>query len=286
MFSASLIFFQLCGFYPLAIKSKETDSTMSIVISYGTTLIHFLLTTSHFIYMIIRNDEMLYSESIIGKINDILIYFSLVTAHLVIIVETFIEREYFRQYWNLYDKVVRLNRKSINIKWYKGYILKFIIYMSFTFMIESLVITNIMGNDEQWTKFWCAEIYSLISVRIRHIQHVFFIDVIFFTLQGINQYTKNLIFWTKAIGDDKRFCRRHFYIKINKMKEQFKNLMEMIICVNKIFRWSQVLNVAQHFIEIFVELYWVYAYSEKHFLYGNYVIIPSEISIYSFLFSS
>lgn len=186
---------------------------------------------------------MLYSESVIGKINDILVYFSLVLAHLAIIVETFIERAYFKQYWYFYDKAVKLNQKSIKVKWYRGYLIKFILYICFTLMIEITVISTIIDNDEQWANFWFAEIYSLLATRIRHIQHVFFIDVIFFTLQGINQYIKCLNYWTRAVGEDKKFCRKHFFNKMCRMKEQFKNLMEMIICVNKIFRWSQVLNI-------------------------------------------
>lgn len=243
MFTACLIIFQFCGLYPISIGDKENESLASIVASYGSTLFHILLTLSHILYMIIRQDKMLYSESVIGKINDILVYFSLVLAHLAIIVETFIERKYFKQYWYFYDKAVKLNRKSIKVKWYRGYLIKFILYICFTLMIEITVISTVIDNDEQWANFWFAEIYSLLATRIRHIQHVFFIDVIFFTLQGINRYMNCLNYWTRAVGGDKKFCRKHFYIKMCRMKEQFKNLMEMIICVNKIFRWSQVLNV-------------------------------------------
>ncbi|KAL7029951.1 hypothetical protein ACKWTF_006441 [Chironomus riparius] len=243
MFTACLIIFQFCGLYPISIQDKENESVTSIVASYGSTLIHILLTLSHFLYMIIRQDKMLYSESVIGKINDILVYFSLVLAHLTIIVETFIERAYFKQFWYFYDKAVKLNRKSIKIKWYRGYLIKFILYICFTLRIEIAVISTVIDNDEQWANFWFSEIYSLLVTRIRHIQHVFFIDIIFFSLQGINQYMKCLSFWMRGVGGDKKFARKHFYIKMSRMKEQFKNLMEMIICVNKIFRWSQVLNI-------------------------------------------
>jgi hypothetical protein len=271
MFAASLAFFQLFGFYPVQIGSKK--SLLSSIVACGSTLIHFSLTTSLILFMSIEQDRMLYSVTAIGKINDILIYFSLVLAHFAIVIESFVQRRYFRDYWNFYDKIVKLSRKSksIDIKWYRGYLVKFILYMCFTLAVEASVYANISGQDAQWTDFWYAEIYSLIATRVRHIQHVFFIDVIFFTLQDLNERMKILILWTNAVGCDKRFARKHFYVKFARMKEQFKNLMEMIICVNRVFRWSQVLNFGQHFIEISIDLYWIYAFAiGPNFLYGKF----------------
>jgi hypothetical protein len=222
--------------------------------------------------MIVEENKMLYSITAIGKINDILVYFSLLSAHLSIVIESFIRRAYFDDYWNFYDKIVKLNSKSINMKWYKGYLIKFMIYMCLTITIEILVITNIAENDEQWTNFWYAQIYSLMMTRVRHIQHVFFIDAIYFTLQSINEHLRNLTLWTQAVDCDstKKFPQRNFHAKFNAIKYQFKYLMQMIICVNKIFCWSQVFNVGQHFIEITSELYWIYAFAKSsNFLYGK-----------------
>lgn len=288
MFSACLLIFQLCGFYPVQITvgRNNSSSRLSKAIANGTAFIHFLLTSSFILFMAIEQDKMLYSKTVIGKFNDILIYFSLLAAHLSIVIESFMRRRYFSKYWNFYDELVKLNRKSINIKWYRGYIMKFMLYMCFTIGIESLVITSINGWDEQWTNFWYAEIYSLLATRVRHIQHVFFIDVIFFTLQDLNERMKYLILWTTAAGGDKKFCQKHFYIKLSRMKEQFKNLMEMIICVNRIFRWSQVLNFGQHFIELVAEPYWIYAFATgpPPFLYGNFIVFSCMIFIDLFLF--
>jgi hypothetical protein len=278
MYSGCLLFFQLFGFYPVQIGRGHT--LLSKFSLYGSTLIHFAFTTSLIVFMSLEQDNMLYSATAIGKINDILIYFSLVLAHFAIIVESLVQRRYFRDYWNFYDKIVKLNRKSIGsqTKWYRGYLIKLILSMCFTVVIELLVITNIHGRDEQWTNFWFAEVYSLIGTRVRHIQHVFFIDLIFFTLQDLNERMKALILWTKAI-EDKKFVKKHFYIKITNMKEQFKNLMEMIICVNRVFRWSQVLNFGQHFLELVAESYWIYAFSiGPEFLYGNFMCIEKNIN--------
>lgn len=60
------------------------------------------------------------------------------------------------------------------------------------------------------------------------------------------------------------------------MKEEFRSLMEMIICVNRIFRMSQVFNIAQQFIEIFAELYWIYAFAmSADFIWGELILFTS-----------
>lgn len=288
MYKACLVFFQLCGFYPLPLElsnERKKSSILYKIVLFIVTITHFMLTLVHIFHMFIRHNEMLYSESVIGKINDIILYSALLLAHSFSIVETYIERENFEAYWNFYYKVVKLNRKSINTKWYQGYLIKFVVYVLFTVTIEATVITSVTGADEQWERFWYASIYSLIATRIRHIQHVFVIDVIFFTLEGINDYTKCMTFWNMAIGNERKFKRQHFFRKISIFKEQFKNLMEMIIRVNKIFRWSQVLNVGQHFIEITVELYWIYAFTkEETFLFGNLMSIINSFCLAILLF--
>ncbi|KAG5683256.1 hypothetical protein PVAND_012548 [Polypedilum vanderplanki] len=88
-----------------------------------------------------------------------------------------------------------------------------------------------------------------------------------------------IILWTKAVGTDKKFTQKYFYIAVTRMKEQFRNLMEMIICVNKIFRWSQVFNFGQHFIELTSESYWIFVFAiGPNFLYGNSIIIQYALN--------
>lgn len=215
-------------------------------------------------FMVIEQDWMLYSETSIGKINDIILYGSLVFAHLSMIVESFMRRKYFIRYWSFYGKIVSFQSKN----WYKGFKLKFTAFILFTIAIELAVITEIQNRDAQWTNFWAAEIFSLVGTRIRNLQHAFFIDLIYFNLQDLNKKVRNLNLWTQAVN--KKFSHRNFLFKLKKLKFEYKNLMEMLICVNRIFRWSQAFNVGQQFIEIVVDLYWIYAFAvSKDFIWGK-----------------
>lgn len=239
---------------------------------YAPTILNLILISLKISFMVIEADSMFYSKTAIGKFNDILLYGSLVFAHLSIVIESFMQRKYFIQYWSFYWKIVSFNvkrKKKKNI-WYKGFLLKFLLFIIFTLAIEVTVISVIYDEDEQWRNFWYASIFSLIATRVRNLQQVFFIDVIFFTLEDLNKSMRNLNFWTIAIGCDKKFTQKQFYRRILCMKEEFRNLMEMIICVNRIFRMSQVFNIGQQFIEIFAELYWIYAFAvSPSFIWGE-----------------
>jgi hypothetical protein len=264
MLDTCLIFFEIFGFHP-AINRRAQSYKSALIINILSTL-NCVLIIGNISFMIIAQDWMFYSKTAIGKINDILLYGSLIFAHLSIVIESFMQRKYFIQYWSFYERIVSF-KKSI---WYKQFLLKFMSFIVFTIVIEAIVIFHIYGVDLQWTNFWCVEIFSLIATRVRNLQHVFFIDLLFFTLQDMNATLKNLNFWTMAINPEAKFSRKHFFSKVSVMKKDFKNMMEMIICVNRIFRWSQVFNITQQFIEIFSELYWIYAFAESDsFIWGE-----------------
>ena len=271
MFQFCLRFFQLFGFYPVHVKRQKSELLKWClnVIYFIWSIVHISFSLAHLVYVIMNQNTMLYAETGIGKINDVIVYASLIFAHLSIVLETYIQRRYFVLFWNSYDKIQSLNKHKVNNDWYNGFIIKFGIYISFTIVIETLVILNI-NKDVQWSQFWYASVFALSMTRIRHIQHIFFIDVIFFNLLEVNQHMKNGVHWTKGIGNEKPFVYRHLFDNIHRSKEQFKNLIEMLICVNKIFRWSQLLNFGQNFIELTSEFYWVYAYAKSpRFYYGE-----------------
>lgn len=273
MYSACLVFFQIFGMHPINIMGAKNNN----FVIYALAALNLMLIFGNISFMIIEEDYMFYSKSAIGKINDILLYGSLLFAHLSIVIESFMQRKYFIQYWSFYGKIVSFKKKkqSVASTWYKGFLVKFILFIAFTLAIEVTVISKIYDEDSQWTNFWCSEIFSLVATRVRNLQHVFYIDAIFFTLQDLNGRIRNLCLWTIAVSD-KKFSQKHFYSRVSEMKEEFRSLMEMIICVNRIFRMSQVFNIAQQFIEIFAELYWIYAFAmSADFIWGELILFTS-----------
>ena len=267
MFKFCLTFFQVCGFYPIKISKdiqvspglEPKASSHSRFLSFYSLLMS-LFILSAVMFVAIENKRMIYADTMIGKFNDILIYFSLLIAHFSIIIESYFKRDYFIKFWNHFSRLIQIRNPSTRSQWKRKIHLKLIIFVLYSVVSEILVITHI-ESDQQWTNFWCAQIFSLLMTRHRHLQHIFFIDIIFFTLNDINAHLRNTIAWTKVIPGDRKFSRVLLCKTLLETKEQFKGLMEMLICVNRIFCWSQVLNVAQHFLQVTSDLFWVYAYA-------------------------
>ena len=270
MFQLCLSFFQLFGLYPVHVerhKSALMNGCLT-VIYFIWSIVHLLICLAHLINVILNKETFFYEETAIGRINDVIVYASLITAHFSIVLETVIQRRYFVLFWDYYDKIQSLNKTKENKNWCSKFIIKISIYICFTIIVESLVIINV-NKDDQWTHFWYASIFANSMTRIRHIQHIFFIDVIFFNLLDVNQHMKNGVQWTKGLRNETSLGYRYLFDNIYRRKQQFKNLIEMLICVNRIFRWSQLLNFSQNFIEVTSELYWIYAYAiSPKFYYG------------------
>lgn len=265
MFRVALILFQLCGFYPVEInkigsgKQPGKKSLIRKVLLGFWSFINSIVVLTLILYMAINND-LLYAATPIGQINDILLYFSLVLAHLSIILESFMKRKYFANFWIYYERLIKIESRWKRRKWIRILLLKMIFFVMFSIITEIFVITNI-ESDKQWTNFWYATVFSLLMTRNRHLQNIFFIDVIFFTLEDMNSHLRTSIAWAKAFGDDKKISQKFLYREVERTMNQFKNLMEMLICVNRIFCWSQVFNIGQHFIEVTSELYWVFVFA-------------------------
>lgn len=267
MLKLCLKFFQFCGLFPLKVGKDKKEKQNSIFFVWSA--LHLVLIVSFMTYVFVFSDEMLYAETPIGKINDFLVYYSMYFAHLVIVTESFVRRKYFYKFWFYLSKLKRTKKNQIKLQWKKIIVKKVVILVIYTLINESLTITHIL-SDTQWTNFWYASVFSLCMTRFRHLQHIFFIDIIFFNLKDINRQLRNSVAWTKAVGEEKEISRVFIYQSLKKTKEKFKHLMEMVICVNKIFCWSQAFNFGQHFLEVTSELYWIYAYSfEPNFLWGD-----------------
>lgn len=279
MMQLCLYFFKFCGFYPVKIgkiekncENNQTEKAMKFrqsLVSLLWSSLHCATIATFMAFVVIFSDKIIYSETPIGKINDILVYFSMVFAHFAIVVETFVKRKYLLKFWYHHRKLKKFNKRNRSGNWEKLILLKTISLVAFTITSEYLVISGI-GSDEQWTNFWVASVFSLCLTRFRHLQHIFFIDIIYFSLEDTNWRLRNTISWTEAIGENKKISRLFLYKNLKNTKEQFKSLMEMLICVNKVFCWSQVFNIGQHFVEITSELYWIYAYAiGPKFLWGK-----------------
>lgn len=282
--------FQISGLYPISIP-KRNKSLDGMLFEGGQSteilqrklnrnekalamwsLIHLLFALSIAFGIFYNQDVILYDKNVIGKMNDLLLLSSLYCGHALIIIESFYRKSFFVAIWLDYSKIQKLNRKLHNDnKWLKEYFVMFIIYWIFTFSTEIFVRVDIEGKDSQWERFWYAGIISLLMTRMRHMQQLFYVELVLHLLRNINMHLKNCTEWSKALQPEMHMSYNFVYKSMKCKKDQFKLLVEMIICINRIFCWSQLVNFGQNFLEITSELYWVYAFMtrEPEFLIGE-----------------
>ena len=239
------------------------------------SIFHIFIVITITLLVLCYQDQLLYAKNSIGKLNDCLILASLYVAHLLIIIESQHRKSYFIKIWENYSKLQKLNRKLHNDNsWLKHYLIKFLIYWIFTISMEIFVRININGVDEQWERFWYITITGLFMTRMRHLQQLFFVDLVLDMLRSINQHLKNCTLWATALNQNNKSTYDFIYKSVKCKKDQFKLLVEIIICINRIFCWSQLAIFGQNFLEVTSELYWVYAFMTREpvFLSGEYSV--------------
>ena len=263
MLNIGLKFFQVCGLYPLKIEKYESfekhRNSFDSILQKVWAALHLSAALALILFVVIDNKNLLYGETAIGNFNDILVLFSVYIAHFSIILESFMKRKNFIKYWKYFAKINRV------LKWHRKVVAKLFLPVLFSVLME-LIVINSIGEDQQWTVFWYIQIYGLMITRIRFLQHIFFIDIIFYSLEDMNSRLQTFDKQTNAVGTDKKEeCHKY----LAEIKEEFKVLMKMTININKIFCWSQALNVGQIFLEATCDFFWIYVFTAgPSFLFG------------------
>lgn len=255
MLNVILRFFQICGLQPVDLKfhNPPNDISPESKVLKLWSLIHFLVVVAVMISAGLCKNEIFYGDTVMGNISDILLMYSNLFAHLSIIAESFSARKYIVKYMQFYAKI------DCDTKWHKRVFMKILFPVIFSIVIEIVIITHIT-DDRKWTKFVFLQAFSLFVTRVRFLQQVFFVDVIFYSLESLNFHLKSFI---AAAVVDKNLPVDFLYKNIKKTKEDFVVLMKLLICVNKIFCWSQALNIGQLFVEAISDIFWIYVHTRR-----------------------
>jgi hypothetical protein len=238
-------------------KAEKTSSGIKWIL---LSTFHCVLIVSLFIYVLLNIDEMLYTETMIGKVCDCLVFFSLMFAHLLIVAESYFKQKFLVKFWWHHEKFLRLQRRGMRDNFEKIVFMKVLVLVVMMVIVEWLVIMNI-EKDPQWIKFWYVNVFSSCLCRVRHLQQVVFIDAIFFAVKDVNRHLRTVTTWARVSGEEKKFVRRFLYRRVERSEKQLKSLMVMAICVNKTFCWSQVFNFGQNFLDVTSCLYWIYDFA-------------------------
>lgn len=163
----SIFFYRMLGFSPFLSAQKTLKSSEIFMMCWSfMVLIIFTVISS----MVVRNQENIFNENSIGKVNDILKFSCATVAAYIIILESLINVKKFRKFYeeidafNIECKLLNVNFNSYNGQMAKVYACQFISFISMQFFVETFVMSSV-----DWTEFWIANILPACTCRIRHL---------------------------------------------------------------------------------------------------------------------
>lgn len=220
--------------------------------------------------IILIYENTIFSKDGIGKFSDMLQTFSLVIANYVILVEVLVRRHHFTKIWHYVEMIECRFGDAVNYNlefwkpFWRRFMIRFVFLVFMCVFIEANVINEILGVDQQWTYFWETNIFSLVMTRVWQLQHMFYVNLIAINLEIIKVNLKVLA------GESKRpmnkVKRNQIYDRIRMYKDVHNIVWRILWSVNKIFCWSQLVNLTQMFVELTCVVYWIYYYYYIHVL--------------------
>lgn len=261
----SKIIFRGFGLFPVFADTQHVHSKMSDVILKCWSLFVLFLATIN-ISTIVKYKKEIFDDTSVGNINDSLKFAAVLVAVYVIIIETLVKGEKFKNaYRKLHSfddkcKSLHVNLKRYRVKMTKRFGIQFIFVSLMQVSVETFVFFNI-----EWTEFWSANIFLATLCRMRHLQYVYFLHLIRLRIAILRDELAKIV----------KQSHRQFLSSDNSSYEEALDRLQMIKTahgilwgltfeVNEIFTWSLTANLVQNFLQIGCDSYWAYLLSYKY----------------------
>lgn len=131
-------------------------------------------------------------------------------------------------------------------------------------------------NKSQSFNFWRLTTILLIVSRSRHLQYIFYLNIVnrqlhllFQELKRIEEYSKynrTKLNPAAQCSYNRFLCRRLFLAR-----EYYSVIFEMSVKINHAFGWSHLVNLTHSFVQILTDIYWFYwnTDNQTYVLYGG-----------------
>lgn len=271
-----LLFFQLCGNCPISLKGQKKIA--EVLFSLISTLYIIVIFGIFFIFYVYR-DHIFHNYDPSGYFNDILQFVAPIFAHLVILLESIFNRTIEKSIWKKIESLEKIVSKSnkkyydeINFKFYKNFLLKFIAMNVIGTLPEIYIIVSTKTSNPEWARTWYGRLLSFYMTRSVIIQIILYIDFITTRLQILNKEMYLLIENMESALIILKKTNYFQYEIICKQKRLNYLLCEISRNVNERFGWSLVMIMANFFLCITVDFYFIYLkihYSSAFYFVGK-----------------
>lgn len=251
------LIFIIFGLHPIPLdyenKTKDKPFAESIIKLWSI----FLMLTRVVIFLVViyYQDQIFYDRDSVGKINDILKYAMVFLAYIVIIFESMINKNRLKIIYRKlkcfrYEcEILHINYAQYNDEMLKEYIRKVFCLAIFYVFIEIKVTTNI--GRKMWINFWIVNIIPTSCCRFRHMQHVYFIEIIRSHVLMLKNELQKIVNTSNVIClSTKKESYETSLAKLQAIKRGYGQIWDITNNVNDLLTWSQAANFTHNFVQI------------------------------------
>lgn len=260
----NLFYFQLCGFYPHRII-RTLHSTVDTILIWMVTLLNLISVTVQ-TTMVFYNYNIIFKQKILlGKIIDMSKYAYLTMTCLTILIESIVtiddQKSFWEISWNLrknFQKILPASTEASQNGIYKKNLLK-------TYATIILFICVQIYLDIRRTCIFCSVYTALVFYSFnKYLQYIMYVDVIHQQAVNLGCELERIIDFSvrksrNKLNDDEKHEIEVFLVKRLKFAcFTYVKLYDMSVKVNSAFGWSLIINLVHSYIQIFVDLFWMF----------------------------
>ena len=240
---------------PLDYENKMTDKPFAEKLLKLWSIFLMITRVVVFLAVIYYQDLIFYDRDSVGKINDVLKFTMVYFAYVVIIVESIINKNRLKIIYCKFKsfrfecKVLNINYDQYMDEMLKDYIKKIIYLFVFFIFVEYNVTTHI--GRQMWVNFYAVNIISTFCCRFRHMQHVYYIDLIRSHILMLKNELQKIVDQSNAgyLSTNKEFYELSLE-KLQAIKRGYGQIWDITNNINDLLTWSQAANFTHNFVQM------------------------------------
>lgn len=260
----NLFYFQLCGFYPYQVV-RTINSTVNKSIIWIVTIINLTSVTLQTI-VIFYNDNIIFKRPmLLGKVVDMFKYAFLAMTCFSILIESIVTVNDQKSFWEIsrnlqknFRKILPSSTEATQDWSIKKNLLK-------TYAITATFICVQIYLDTHRFCLFCSCYTSLAFYAFnRYLHYILYVDIIHQQATNLRSEFERMIETSQSMrskrlsDEEKRIAERLLVDRLKRASSFYVHLYDMTVKVNSAFGWSLVINLVHSYIQIFVDLFWMF----------------------------
>ncbi|XP_052864177.1 uncharacterized protein LOC128270797 [Anopheles cruzii] len=249
--------FKWFGFLPfpfdcLAFKVQPPTYRWS---AFVFPVLQFLFYVALHAIVATHREVIFFTEYQILNMNDILKYGIQLSAVYAVLINTIVQRGVYRAVWTNLSQLRGTVRKKLVRAFLRAYLAKFYGYIAFTLFIELQLLGSVLGSAPDMA-YWALIAVLHTFIRLRHLFHVFFIDVLKLHLNHLMLRLTEETEYAKGLRSAP--IRQRSISRLLELKDAYGHLWELNDYINRSFGLSQICNFTANFVQLSCDFYWCY----------------------------